>query len=217
MRRRPALAVIALHGVLVGLLVMGFGHHPREIPEPTPFISLWIHPPPEESPSPEITPQLAPSPREHRATRQQPNTPITAPLQLTTPQSTIPVEPNPDSTTAETLPTLPADWAERWDLAVRRAGEKLASPDRVTFSEPPKTIPKPCKPKESSMEWNGAANPGVHWVGPLPILVTKRCEITIGFFSCTLGALPPPNVHLLDDMKDPNRSRSSVPDPNICD
>jgi hypothetical protein len=67
------------------------------------------------------------------------------------------------------------------------------------------------------MEWKGAENPGVHWAGPIPILVTERCVITIGFASCVLGKLPEPNSHLLDDMKDPTLSRSSVPDPNICD
>jgi hypothetical protein len=74
---------------------------------------------------------------------------------------------------------------------------------------------KPCVPKKKSMEWKGEENPGLHLQNGFPVWVVGNCTITIGFFACT-GDVPP-NGHLLDDMKDPNRSRSSVPDPKVCD
>jgi hypothetical protein len=41
--------------------------------------------------------------------------------------------------------------------------------------------------------------------------------ITLGFFSCVFGALPPPEAHLFDDMQAGKTPDSSVPDPKFCD
>jgi len=213
MRRRIALVVLALHGLFLWLLVMGFRHQPREMPPPPQFVSLWITPPPlpEEAPPPaRITPRQDAPPRERPVTRQQPAAPVTAPL-----IPIAPVAPLPESTVPTPAPTLPADWAERADLVAKRTGEKLANAGGESFSEPPKTIAKPCVPKKKSMEWKGEENPGLHLQNGFPVWVVGNCTITIGFFACTGDT--PPNGHLLDDMKDPNRSRSSVPDARVCD
>jgi hypothetical protein len=211
MRRRIALVVLALHALFLWLLVVGFRHGPREVPEPPQFVSVWIDPPPieEVEPAP-ATPPLQPPPRERAATRLPPAAPITAPL-----QPLVPVDPVPESTAPATVPTLPADWAEQTNLAARRAGDKLANPDGEKPGPPPKTIAKPCVPKKKSMEWKGEENPGLHLQNGFPVWVVGNCTITIGFFACT-GDMPA-NGHLLDDMKDPNRSRSSVPDVKVCD
>lgn len=42
----------------------------------------------------------------------------------------------------------------------------------------------------------------------------KRCVLGLGFFGCGVGKLPEANGHVLDDFRDPDRPRSSVPDPN---
>ncbi len=47
--------------------------------------------------------------------------------------------------------------------------------------------------------------------------MTTHCAFTLGAFACAFGKQPEANGHLLDDMKDPNYSGSSVPDPNKCD
>jgi hypothetical protein len=214
MRRRIALVVLALHGLFVWLLVMGFRHQPREIPELPQFVSIWMDPPLEEvSPPPEITPRQEPSPPERTVTRRQPTAPVTAPLVPAVPVT--PVAPVPESTAPAAVPTLPADWAERAALAAKRTGERLANPGGESFSPPPKTIAKPCVPKKKSMEWKGEENPGLHLQNGFPVWIVGNCTITLGFFACTGDT--PPNEHLFDDMKDPNRSRSSVPDVKVCD
>jgi hypothetical protein len=213
MRRRIALVVLALHALFLWLLIAGFRYQPREIPEPLQFVSVWLDPlPPVEQqvPPPETMPRRDPPPRERTVTRQQPTAPITAPL-----QPTVPLEPVPESTAPPTVPTLPADWAEQTAQAAKLAGEKLANAGGESFGEPPKTIAKPCVPKKKSMEWKGEENPGLHFKNGFPVWVTENCMITIGFFACTSDM--PPNGHLLDDMKDPTRSRSSVPDVKVCD
>jgi hypothetical protein len=51
--------------------------------------------------------------------------------------------------------------------------------------------------------------------GGLPyVRLGKRCVLGLGFFGCGVGKLPEPDGHALDDMRDPDRPRSSVPDPN---
>ncbi len=68
------------------------------------------------------------------------------------------------------------------------------------------------------MEWNGEEDRRVIWAGLLPAFrVGKRCVVTLGFFACDLNEIPEANSHLLDDMRSPDRPRSSVPDPKVCD
>jgi hypothetical protein len=51
--------------------------------------------------------------------------------------------------------------------------------------------------------------------GGLPyVRLGKRCVLGLGFFGCGVGKLPEADGHVLDDMRDPNRPRSSVPDPS---
>jgi hypothetical protein len=159
-------------------------------------VSLWITPPepaPPAAPLPERVRERSPSTQPVVAPPPQPMAPVTPPL-----------APRPDSNALPTTNAPPVDWANEASLAARRSGKAIGGPPAsTTFSEPPKALAKACVPKESSMEWKGAA--------PLAdALRSFNCAITIGF-ECK------PNSHLLDDMKDPERQKSSVPDPNICD
>lgn len=213
MRRRVALTVVALHGLFIWLLVVGFRYQPRDIPEPPQFVSLWIDPPPIQTPPPpETVPRPEPAPRAPVTTQQPPTAPITPPQPVAPLE---PVPPVPVPTAPAVVPALPADWAEQTNLAARRAGEQLAQATGEIFTAPPKGMAKPCVPKKKSMEWKGEENPGLHLQNGFPVWIVGNCTITIGFFACTGDT--PPNGHLLDDMKDPNRSRSSVPDPKVCD
>lgn len=68
------------------------------------------------------------------------------------------------------------------------------------------------------MEWKGKEDRRVGMDGIFPYFrVGKHCVIVLVVPMCTLGDLPEANGHLLDDMDDPDRSRSSVPDPDTCD
>jgi hypothetical protein len=198
---------------------------PGHAPEQPRLVSMWLTLPPLIPPAPpQRTPiepptQTARSPEAANSrTRPVRELPETAP---TTPdETTAPLAAPPESPSA--TPQSPApyvDFAATADLSAKRIAAAAAAAEQRgdSFGPPPKVLAKPCVPKESSMEWKGEENPGLKWYGPIPILVTKRCVFTLGVFSCVLGDLPPANGHLFDDMKDPNRSRSSVPDPNICD
>lgn len=161
---------------------------------------------------------------------------ITA-IWLSVPASASPETPPPTATTVRTAPTVssltptppaiptetpatpaspaaPIDWQGQAKEAAARQAAKTDEPP--TFSPPPRAVRQPCKPRESSFEWN----PEQPRAGLLPlpyVLIGKRCVVGLGFFSCTLGELPPPNSHLFDDMKEGKTQASSVPDPNICD
>jgi hypothetical protein len=209
MRQRIALAVIGLHCLLLWLLAVGFRQpedRPHEQPQPQ-IVSLWI-----DTPAP-VT--LVEPPRVERA--RESTVPANAAV-VSAPSVPAPVTPalvpRPDSNAAPT--TAPqVDWANEASLVARRAGQSIGAPKAEPFSEGPQGVIQPCVPREKSMEWKGEENPGVHWHGPIPVLITGNCMITIGFFACTGGSKP--NEHLLDDMQDPTRSRSSVPDARICD
>lgn len=116
-------------------------------------------------------------------------------------------------------PPAPASPAVDWHAQAAEAAARQATAgggEATTFSPAPQTVRKPCEPRESSFQWN----PEQPRAGLLPlpyVRIGERCVVGLGFFSCTLGELPPPNSHLFDDMKAGAGSPSSVPDPNICD
>jgi hypothetical protein len=50
-------------------------------------------------------------------------------------------------------------------------------------------------------------------MGLIPyVRLGKRCVIALGAFGCAIGKLPEADGTLFDDMRDPNRPTSSVPD-----
>jgi hypothetical protein len=197
MRRRIAIAVIALHCLLLWLLVVGF-RSPDDRPHEQPqlqIVSLWITPPetvtPVEPPLPETERKRSITTRPAAVTPPLPQVAVTPPL-----------EPRPSSTAPSLATTPPVDWANEASLAARRAGNAISAPPaNETFSEPPKALPKPCVPKESSLKWKSEQPPS-----------SGSCALTLGY-SCK----DRDNWHLLDDMKDPQRAPSSVPHPTICD
>jgi hypothetical protein len=72
-------------------------------------------------------------------------------------------------------------------------------------------LPK-CKKHPSSFQWNEEPH-RAGFVDGLPYLrLGKRCILVVGMIGCAVGALPEANGHLFDDLKDPDRNRSSVPD-----
>ena len=135
--------------------------------------------------------------------------PQTSPEPLETSSTRTPV------TTAASGPKV--DWTQEGVLAAQRAAERSADDKQKTFSPLPKIAPQRCEPKESSMEWNGEEDRRVTWVGPMPVFRIGNCIVTLGAFACGMGGPSEANSHLLDDMRKPDRARSSVPDPHICD
>lgn len=79
-------------------------------------------------------------------------------------------------------------------------------------SNVPGLPPPECRPRSYENRWK--PEPGRFGLsGGLPyVRLGKRCAVGLGFFGCAIGNLPPPDGSLFDDMSDPNRPRSSVPD-----
>lgn len=111
----------------------------------------------------------------------------------------------------EDLPATSIDW---FGDAERIAREGLQEkPQSRAFGEQP----------ESPYNKRPAHKPGYVWqpeeqragfAGPLPyVRLGKRCILIPPFFGCTLGKLPKAGGATLEEMRDPDRPRSSVPDP----
>ncbi len=117
MRRRIALAVFALHCLLLWLLAVGF-RQPDDRPHEQPqlqIVSLWI-----DAPAP-VTPVDPPPPES--ASESLASTRPAADPPLSTPAAVTPLlEPRPDSNAPTATSEPPTDWANEASLVARRAG-----------------------------------------------------------------------------------------------
>jgi len=148
------------------------------------------------------------SPRELRAPTElqlQTNIDIDAP-------SAISVVPPEGASTSVPGTGAPIDWSEAGRRAAAAAAEKMSIPERsrcdsTGLSDP--ELPN-CKPPPE-FKW---APPKAGFSGGLPyVRLGERCAVGLGFFGCSLGK-PPARGDLFSGMDDPERERSSVPDPN---
>ena len=69
-----------------------------------------------------------------------------------------------------------------------------------------------CRKHHSSFEWNAEPQRAGFENGLPYVRLGKRCVLILGIVGCALGAAAPANGHLFDDLNDPDRDRSSVPD-----
>jgi hypothetical protein len=110
----------------------------------------------------------------------------------------------------------PIDWFSEAQQVARAAAERAGQPTPRAFGQIPQSPYKTCKKKRSSFEWDPEPK-RAGFIGVFPyVQVGKRCVISLGFFGCALGELPPPNSHLFDDMHAPKRPTSSVPQLDEC-
>ena len=197
------LCTLAVHGLFVLLLLLEKRFPPRGLPPSRQLISMWIHLPPVPEPL-EPFAAASPPPVTQREVEPPPSVSETA----VEPTAVQPAQPAGEASRPR------VDWyAEAARLAAQGAGEPGAP---ATFGKPLQTTREPCKPRDSSFDWN----PEVPKAGLLPlpyVIIADRCMVTVGFFSCVFGPLPPPNKHLFDDMQAGRTPDSSVPDPNVCD
>jgi hypothetical protein len=108
--------------------------------------------------------------------------------------------------------TAPAiDWRGEGERMARITVEQAIQADHQRFAKPKSSPVQPAK-RPHQFEWNPEPET-VGFAGLLPFVrLGKRCIVGLGFFGCALGELPEPNGHLFDDMRNPDRPRSSVPD-----
>lgn len=198
-RTTAALGAVILHLAAVWLLLNTTRQAPQ-VPEAE-FTSVWLLLEPE---TPAALAEAAP--------------PLSTPAAPRARAAVSSVEPKPDITpSAAAAPSIPnVDWRQAAAQAVRRAGAGLLDRKPRGFGAVPSPQYRKCKPKKESFEWDpDALISGLDAILPT-FRVGKRCFIVPPFFSCALGELPPPNSHMLDDMKDPDRDRNSVPGSGLC-
>lgn len=207
MRRLFALAVVVVHGLLLWVLISSIQREDVREAEPV-YARLWLNvdPQPQDEPPP-ASKEL--QPLANTSAEAAPD-----PVQETVVPQESPASPAASSDITPAAPGI--DWNNEGKLAAKRAAQASGEPKQQGFSPDPKTIRKPCVTRKSSMEWKGEEDRKVTWVGILPVFRLGNCMVTIGAFACSFGK-PEANGHLLDDMRSPDRSPSSVPDPNICD
>ncbi len=105
-----------------------------------------------------------------------------------------------------------------WDLEAEVAADdwvaELARHEtrRCDDSDKPGSWLPKCRKHRSSFEWNAEPKRAGFEKGLPYVRLGKRCVLVLGIVGCALGAAPPANAHLFDDLKDPDRDRSSVPD-----
>ena len=196
-RRWIAGAVVAVGHVLVVLLVATSRLRAPEIVSArdhtlAPYLLLeWL-------PQPVAPPPEPATPRHTRAARATESPPIDPSRGI---QSAAPVAAAPR-----------IDW-DREAERVGRAGATLLTPDtrRCDDTDRPGSMLPRCTPRVEPFEWNTEPNV-INFAGGIPyVRVGNMCVVGLGFFACGLGAPPAANGHLLDEMKNPNRSRESVP------
>jgi hypothetical protein len=208
--------VLLAHVPLVLLFLWGW-RISRDEPETSlVFLGIW---PQMRNATTQPLPQTLPPAPAPAPVRSAPRTAVKVaapPEQVDQPSTsiTLPAESAADSGS----PRPSIDWRAEGVAAAARQAAPAAS---ATFTEPPKTVHKPCEKKKTTWEWN--KEPGRAGVTklsngiPLPYVTVGRCVIGLGFFGCSPQKPPEANSHLLDDMRDGKTSPSSVPDPDRCD
>ena len=135
------------------------------------------------------------------------------------PAATRPRElPSPESSRESTAITEPTaiprvDWYSEAERAARAAGDEWVDPNPpCRGNERPGSVLHECMAPKPPAEWE--PEPAMGGIdGLLPwVRLGKRCIVGLGFFGCGIGKLPEANGDVFDDMRDPDRQRSSVPE-----
>ena len=193
-RRGAALAVALLaHALIIWALL----HMPARLPHPPALerITLLYLPPPER-----VAPEASGPSAAHRRSRIR-SSDVPGPPTLAAPTAAAP----------QAEPPPPIDWAsEQAQVAESKGREnwkQLSQHCRdaeALHIHPPEchryVAPEPWEPEEKRF---GLA-------GPLPYVRLGQCVLGLGFWGCAVGK-PPPNGHVLEGIRDPDRP-SSMPD-----
>lgn len=157
-------------------------------------IPITLLPMPVSSPAP--LDEQPPETDEASARASPPPTPAPPPRQLETAINL----PAPATQTPPAVTDQPGhvDWFGQSVEFAARYAEELDAP-APGIGKPVAKMREPCKPRESSFKWQSDSRS------------TGSASLTLGWEE------PEPNKHLFDDMMAGRRSKSSVPDPNVCD
>lgn len=139
----------------------------------------------------------------------QPELPTSTPPLPSSSPSVLPPSPSPQE------PGANIDWYGQLEARAARLAD-VEVENRDVAGRVIQRMREPCQPRDSSFEWSPQEKR--RGLLPLPfIMIGERCVIGLGFFGCSLGALPEPDKHLFDDMQAGRTPRSSVPHHENCD
>lgn len=122
----------------------------------------------------------------------------------------------PPSVTPEAPVGIPQiDWRRQAEITTSAMASRLVKEQQRKCEEAKRTRavrPIGCKKDSYEAEWK--PEPGRFGMsGGIPyVRLGKRCAVGLGFFDCGVGKLPEADGTLFEDMDDPDRPRSSVPD-----
>lgn len=202
--------VIVIGGHVLLMMVLTFDSaRPRirgvsepESSEPTILMFLDLPPPEEEEPAQQPQPERTPltRPRERTVASASSDTAITLP----------PGEADSPATRSS------VDWyRQAEEVAKDHADELMAynkTPCAPDQSDRSGSLLEKCRKRVKPHEWQPEEG-RFGMSGLLPFVrLGKRCAVGLGFFGCALGKLPEADGHLFDDLQDPDRQTSSVPD-----
>ena len=195
-RSAVAAAIVGMHATVVLLLCYGRQLLPFAAAHPADEPLVYVTPPPAAPPRPSALPGRAGPAASGAITLPSPAAPSTAPT-LFTPREQAHID---------------------WDLEAEVAADdwvgELARHERRKCDDSDKRgswLPK-CRTHPSSFEWNAEPQRAGFENGLPYVRLGTRCILILGIVGCALGAAPPADGHLFDDLKDPDRDRSSVPD-----
>jgi hypothetical protein len=120
----------------------------------------------------------------------------------------------PSSAPSPASPEIPSHG--EWDRAAQDAARNLVSgmargaQRKCEESATPDSVVPLCRKHPRRFEWNEEPERAGFENG-LPYLRLGRCILVLGIIGCPVGAGPEASGHLFDDLKDPDRERSSVP------
>jgi len=200
-RRYGAFAFVAAgHLLIVLALVHPEGSAERHAPDPGPLLLLDL-----TRERPNAAPFIArrraiPNPGGERA-----------PATTHAPGSDVPSGESSESPAAE----APIDWYGEGEQVAGSQGAALLQELKRVCDEAALRgeHPPECRKYKKPDAWQPEPRK-FGLAGGLPyVRLGKRCIAGLGFFGCGFGKLPEANSHLFDDMHEPDRPRSSAPDP----
>jgi hypothetical protein len=112
----------------------------------------------------------------------------------------------------EKPPVTSIDWYGDAGRIARDGLARSLEPKPRVFGEQPKSPYKKPPKRKGGYEWQPEEK-RAGFAGPLPyVRLGKRCIIIPPFFGCRLGKLPKSGGATLEEIRDPDRPRDSVPD-----
>src|SRR5215469_16753651 len=188
-------AVLGVHTLLVGLFL-----HARNPPEQAPYTevstTLLLEPAPQP---PEVVPKSSVTrARSPRLPRSQP--------------SSVPSNGSISAPPEAPAPKQPIDWygeAER-----EGARQALSAPSSSPGADRSLSLPRKCRTRREA-HWEPEPKRVGIAAGFIPYVRVGTCAIGLGIFGCSFGN-PPPNGHVLDDMRNKDSDADVLDGPDCA-